>query len=278
MAILTKPSHGHPNVAAMSFLAAGFCLALWWTWINATGQVDTMHNYLYGAAIGALPVLGGIVGFKRSRAWGGWGSAMGKATLLLGSGLFTWGVGTLVFAYYNIYGGVEVPYPSLADAAYIVSWPLWAAGVFQMARATGARFSLREGWGKGMAVAVPAAIAALSYYLLIVVARGGELDFAQDALKVFFDLAYPIGDLVILTMAALVFGLSWKYLGGRFKVPVLVVLSGFVLNYAADFSFSLTTTLETFYVANWVDLLFTSTMVVLSIGVALLDPEATYDA
>lgn len=274
----THPSHARPNVATMIFLLASLCLAAWWMWINVSGLVDTMSNYLYGAAIGVLPVAGGLVGLKRSRTWGGWGSAMGKATCLLGAGLITWGAGTLIFAYYNIFGGVEVPYPSLADAAYIVSWPLWTAGVLQMAHATGARFSLRKMEGKLLLVLVPLLIAALSYYLLIVVARGGSLDFAQEFSKVFFDLAYPIGDIVILTVAALVYGLSWKYLGGRYKVPVLVVLGGFVLNYASDFSFSLTTTLETFYVANWVDLLFTSTMAVLSIGVALLDPETHHDA
>jgi len=266
------------NLATRLFVYAYIMLAAWWVLLNVGGEFETLNNYLYGAAIGVLPVLGGLVGLKRSRDWGGRKSAMGRATMLLGLGLITWGIGTLIFAYYNIYSNIEVPYPSLADVAYIISWPLWVLGVIQMAQATGAMFSLKRVGGRLQLVLIPLLISAFSYYLLIVVARGGALDLTQDFWKVFFDLAYPIGDIVILTAASLVFGLSWKYLGGRYKVPVLVVLSGFVLNYAADFSFSLTTTLGTFQVSNWVDFLFTSTMAVLAIGVSMLDSETGHEA
>ena len=112
----------------------------------------------------------------------------------------------------------------------------------------------------------------VSYYLLITVARGGELDLSSGIVKVFFDLAYPIGDVVILSFALLIYGLSFKYLGGRYRYAILMLVTGFVLNYFADFAFSWTTTTETFYVAGWVDLLFMAAMTALSIGVVGLNP------
>ena len=116
-----------------------------------------------------------------------------------------------------------------------------------------------------------------SYYLLIVIARGGSLDFSDSgALKIFFDLAYPIGDIVILTLATLVYGLSFKYFGGQFKFGIYILLLGFILNYFADFAFSYTTTVETFYPGGAADLLFTMAMIALSYGTNYLDSRITH--
>src|SRR3989344_2656104 len=75
---------------------------------------------------------------------------------------------------------------------------------------------------------------AISYYLLVNVARGGavltdydtELSPLLNNLKLFFDLAYPIGDIVILALSVLIYGLSFQYLGGRFKLPIILILLG----------------------------------------------------
>lgn len=246
---------------------------IWWLEIFFTGSRDTPQNYYYGALLGLIPLVGGVAGLALSRKWGSLKSALGRSVLFLSLGLITWGIGTLIFAYYNIALDVEVPYPSLADVAYIVSWPLWALGVVSLSKATGAQFGLRTTSGKIGLLLIPLFVIVLSYYLLVVVARGG-FDFEESAgLKIFFDLAYPVGDVVILTLATLVYGLSLKYFGGKFKLAVYLILLGFVLNYLADFSFSYTTTLETFYVAGWVDLLFTTAMAALALGVNTLDPE-----
>ncbi len=241
--------------------------------MNNSGYMDTSMNYLFGLVYGLIPLCGGLIGLKRSEAWGGSGSSMGKALRYLSLGLIAWACGGLVWAYYNFFGGVEVPYPSLADVAYIVSWPLWAAGVVCLSKATGAKFSLSKTKGKALLFAVPVIISLVSYYLLIVIARGGALDLTGGALKVFFDLAYPIGDIVILTLSVLIYGLSVDYLGGKFKRPAELIMLGFVLNYVSDMAFSWTTTMETFFVGNWVDLLFMTTMFVLSFGVVSLDPD-----
>ena len=131
--------------------------------------------------------------------------------------------------------------------------------------------------GKFFLFIVPVVIILLSYYLLFIVARGGLIDTSSGSLKLFFDLAYPIGDIVILTIALLVYGLSSRYLGGIFKTPILIIICGFIANYIADFSFSFTTTNGTFFVASWVDLVFLTTMFILSFGVSLFDPALLVD-
>jgi len=247
---------------------------LWWIEIFLTGARDTQQNYLFGVLIGVLPLFGGIGGLILSSKWGTLSSAIGRSIFFLSLGLITWSLGTLIFAYYNLVLLVEVPYPSLADAAYIISWPLWVVGVINLSKGTGAKFGLRSSRGKVLLFAAPLIAIVVSYYLLVVVARGGVFDFTESGVvKIFFDLAYPIGDVVILTVATLIYGLSFRYFGGQFKIPIYIILAGFILNYLSDFSFSYTTTLETFYVASWVDLLFLSTMFFLALGVNSLDAK-----
>lgn len=253
-------------------------MCFWWLSINIGQLENTMQNFAFGFVFGLIPLVGGIKGLMNARGWGSFGSVMGRATTLLSLGLLSWSLGSLIWAYYNFFGAVEVPYPSWADVAYIVSWPLWAWGAIELSRATGAKFSLRKRGGKLVLLAIPAFVIAASYYLLVVVARGGELVAGDGGmLKTFFDLAYPVGDIVILSLSLVIFGLSLKYFGGKYQTPILLLLAGFVINYLADFAFSWTTLTGTFFVASWVDFLFMSAMTALAMGVIGLSPNVSFD-
>lgn len=260
-----------PSFYPMFIVAIFVVMVIWWIFINANGLVGTSQNFYFGALLGVLPIAGSIFGFLNARKWGNFKSAIGQAIWLISLGLLTWGIGTLIFAYYNIVLQVEVPYPSIADSAYILSWPLWIFGMIRLSKATGAKYGLRLSGGKLILLAVPALVVLISYYLLVFVAREGVIVFTDvEKYKLFFDLAYPLGDVVILTVALLIYGLSFKYLGGIYKKSIYMILASFVLMYFADFAFSYTTTVDTFYTANWVDLLFTVTFFTLSVGVALM--------
>lgn len=242
-------------------------------WIAFRGISNTNENFLYGALEGVLPVLGGIFGLVNQKRWGSLKSSMGKSVFFLSIGSIFWGLGTLVFAYYNIVLKVNVPYPSLADAFYIISWPLWFVAMVYLSRATGAKFELRRSLGKYILFLIPIIIIAVSYYLLIVVARQGIVVNAGDSpVTTFFDLAYPIGDLVILTTTLLIYGLSFRYLGGFFKSSIIIVLVGFVLNYFGDFAFVYYTTKGTYFVGDWIDLIYTTAFFFLAFGACLIDP------
>lgn len=271
-----------------SLFIAGFfvCLLLMWFSGSLTtspydlpdgvplfiGGVPTApYSFIFAFLYGLIPLYGGIIGLQKSRKWGMFGSKMGKAVFFLSLGLFTWGFGELIWSYYNFFLNQDIPYPSLADASFILSWPLWGIGTFYLSHATGVKYGLKKISGRFQLVILPIIAAAISYYLLVVVARGGSFTFEGGFAKVFFDLAYPIGDVVILTMAFLVYGLSFQYLGGRFKFPVLVLLSGFVVNYMADFGFSYTTTTGSFYNGSWVDLLFATAVFLLSFAINSFD-------
>lgn len=252
--------------------------AVWWLSLTISGIRSQPPNYWYQVMLAIIPLVGGVFGLLNARAWGWLSSRVGRATFFLAAGLLTWGLGQCYWSYATISGFEEIPYPSLADVGYIISWPLWTAGVINLALAAGAKFSLKER-SKVEALAIAAivalAVSAVSYYLLIVVAKGGNLDFSYglDA-KTFFDLAYPIGDVIILTITALTFTLLLRYLGGTYKTAVLTIMCGYVLNYLTDFTFSYTTTAGEYFNGHYVDMMFPTVMTVLALGLTWLAPPS----
>lgn len=257
------------KIVIVSFLI----MLLWWVFINLNNLQNVNQNFLYGAGLGLISVIGAVVGILNAKKWGFFKSSMGKAVLFLSIGLLTWGIGTLLFAYYNMFLQVDIPYPSFADLFYIISWPLWALSIFHLSKATGARFQLNNSVGKLLVVIVPIIAIVFSYYILIIVARDGVVVSSTNPLKTFFDLVYPIGDVVILTATLLIYTLSFNFLGGFFKWPIILILLGFAFNYISDFNFVFGVTKGTYFVANWVDLLYTVSFFLLGLGVSMADPN-----
>jgi len=254
------------NKKALFIIFFYILLVVWWVLISIFHLRDTIYNTSFAFAYGLIPIIVAVFGFQELKRWGFLKSSMGKAILFISFGLLTWGIGEMIWSYYNFFLLVEVPYPSLADVSFILSWPLWTVGTIYLSFATGVKYELKNLSGKLQILIIPFIVIILSYYLLVVVARQNVFEFDSDILKLFFDLAYPVWDVIILTISIIIYGLSFKLLGGKYKYPILIILFGFVINYFADMGFSYTTTLGIHYNGNWVDLLFATAMFLLGLG------------
>lgn len=253
-----------------------FLMIIFWLGIQMSDIKNLKINLMWGIGINFIPTFGSLFGLYTSKHWGGIKSAVGKAIIFLSFGTLSWAIGNWIWAYYNFFLSNEIPYPSLADVGYILAIPLWAFGIFSLSKATGARVSLRKLGGRVFFVLLPVVATIFSYYFLFVIARKSTFDWQNASiLKMFFDLAYPVGDWVILTLSFLIWGLSLKYLGGRYKWPVFITLLGFVVMFLADFSFSYTTTINTYFNGSYPDLLFAFAMFVISFGIVSFDTKET---
>ncbi len=241
-----------------------FVLVLWWVTIILSKSVGTQVNYMYGLSFSLLPLIGGVLGLCTSNEWGFLKSLFGKSIFFISLGLITWSLGGVIWSYYNLVLNIEVPYPSIADLAYVISWPLWSIGVFFLSKATGAKFGFKNAFGKLTVLISILVSLSLTYFLIVQLANKGQWDFSGGFSQILFSFAYPLGDIVILALALVIYGLSFKYLGGKYRLPISLLLFGFILNYISDMAFSYTTAAETFYTGSWVDLLFTITFFVLS--------------
>jgi len=236
-------------------------------------KANTQYGYIFNLLYGFLPFFGGILGISIAKRWGMFKSSMGKAIFFLSMGSFIWSIGAFIWAYYNFVVHAAVPYPGFSDVAWIACYPFWGLGVFYLGQAMYIKLGLRKVSGKLFIIILPIIVVASSWYFLVDIARGGSITSGGGLLKVFFDIAYPTGDVLILTLAFLIFGFSFLSLGGRYKWPIILILFGFLFQYLADFAFSYTTTINTYYNGDWVDLLYATSLFILSFGLTLLDND-----
>ena len=250
---------------------SGFYVVIvaFWAVLLLTDHKSGSLNYWYSFLFGLIPLIGGLIGMFKASIWGGLKSALGKAIFFISLGLLLWGLGETVWSYYNFFKGVPAPYPSLADIGFAPSIFFWILGTAYLSRATGALLVLKRSWkAKVLVVAVPLILLIPSYYLQVHVAREGVLvPDGETTLKAVLDIAYPFGDFLALLFAALVALLSYRYFGGIYRRAVYYLLAGLAVMYFADSVFSYTTTKGTYYNADWGDLLLTTGLYLLTVGV-----------
>lgn len=227
----------------------------------------TFWNYIWNLWIGFIPFGGGIVALFIAKSWGMYKTQIGRAVLFISLGLISWGVGNIIWTYYNLFQNISVPYPSLADLGYLPSYFLWTIGVINLPHALGGKLYFSNRYGKILLMFIPLCVLALSYFLIVSIMKTGFIFSSSGSpLKLFFDIAYPAGDVVILT-CALVIGISFKFFGGKYKLSMYTILLGFCFMYVADFLFSYSTTVNIYYNGSPLDIFFFIALSLLTFGI-----------
>jgi hypothetical protein len=254
----------------LSFISGLYvALVYWWLILYFGGSVGELQNYLWVILLTCIPIIGGINGLFIARSWGGWNTIFGRGIALLSLGLVGWSLGDIVWSFYNIVLKVEVPYPSFADVGFFSIVPFWFIGMIYIARAGGARFQLRDKRGKALVIFIPVVVFIVSYYLFL----NGKAISGDSVLATFFNIAYPLGDMLTASAALSAWILMKRFLGGRMRLPIIILICGFLFQYLADLSFSYASTDGTYYNADWIDLFYLTSQFVVSVGVALLSPK-----
>jgi hypothetical protein len=149
----------------------------------------------------AAALLCGVHGFRRGRERAAW--------LLLGLGLLLWGFG---IAYFTIlqWDLKVIPTPSPADGFSLAVYPPWYAGLFLLFRA-------RVG-AVGWRVAVDGLIGALGMGAIAaaIVFEAVLHNVEGSAAAVITNLAYPVGDLLLLSLVVGVMVVGGRRMVGTF--------------------------------------------------------------
>ncbi len=254
------------NILQKILLVYFIGLFLFWCNLHFILKSETsFYNYFFSFLFSLVPLVCGFFGMFFSKSWGWLKSSVGRSVFFVSLGSFCWGAGSMGWSYYNFFKNVSMPYPSWADVGFLAASLFWIIGAINLSKPSGARSGSKHANGKVLLLLIPTVVIAFSYYFLVTVARGGVLTSSlNDYLKLFFDLAYPISDVIILTISLIIFSLSMKYLGGKYKITILTLLMGFVAMYFADFTFSYTTTIGTFFNGDFGDLLFATALFLIS--------------
>jgi two-component system, cell cycle response regulator len=184
---------------------------------------------------GSLICLAAVARHRRER--GAW--------LLIGLGLLLWAAGDLVWTLW-LNNLDDPPYPSVADVLYLGSYASIYPGILLLLRAR-VRPIRPAQWLDGMVggLAAAAVVSALVFPALAGLTEGSTLDVA-------FNLAYPVCDILQLTLIVMAFGLNrW-----RFDRSWLLLGLGQLANVVADSIFSYQEAVGTYVAGSWVDTLW----------------------
>jgi two-component system, cell cycle response regulator len=136
------------------------------------------------------------------------------AWAVMGMGLMAWAAGEVAWTLFYA-GNEDPPYPSVADVLYLSFYPASYTSLLLLARSRTDSFRSSL-WLDGAiaALTVAAVIATLVFQPIVDATSGGPAEIAVN-------LAYPVGDLLLLGLVVAVFGLNgwrpdpvWLLLGG----------------------------------------------------------------
>ena len=196
-----------------------------------------------------------MIGLERARFFG-LRSALGKALLFISLASLAWGLGTLVMLYHDAVLQIETPpFPFLADMFYLAAFPLYLYGLYMLLKNI-----------SRIDVKVAANLAALPVILLLLyILIQGRFAHGTSLLGL-LGIVYPIGDAIILSFALVILGMIR---GSRLSRPVGIMCIAFMIQIFADLFFIATVSMGTYYVGNWVEMLYAIRFMALGAGMYL---------
>ncbi len=155
----------------------------------------------------------------------------GRVLLYISSGLLLWFIAESIWVFLDFFS-FEKPYPSIADAFFILAYPLFFIGLIKEARIG------KINWKSNRLIPL---ISTASVLGLIVFYFGiyAAYDPAADALSNLFSIFYGIGDLFLILVGVIILSLAMDYKKGKLFVPWLSIMLGFLSILVADIFFSI---------------------------------------
>ena len=160
---------------------------------------------------------------------------IGKVYASLAIGLVLWFIAEVIWSYYEVVMGIEIPTPSPADALWLIGYAPFMYYIFRMFRF----FNRSPNRYDVIIVSIAAAI-----YLIFIIDAALEVsDFsAQNSIiKFFVNIAYPILDVILIVPAALmILDSARKDDGGRRSgklVSIPWIFLSFIIITIADSGF-----------------------------------------
>ncbi|HEU4346344.1 MAG TPA: EAL domain-containing protein [Actinoplanes sp.] len=204
-------------------MVATFALVLS-TGVGGPGISQTISNLglCVAAVSAALAVLLRARSFRGRMRWG-WA--------LIGLGVLAWGLGQAAWVYLESFRGDEVPFPSQADLGYLGMVVLTPAGLLILPSAAQALANRARSVLDGLMVAT--ALVLIAWIIIVdpLINAGSD-----SALALAISLAYPLGDVVIVTIV--VYMLALQRQQGRNFAQLALVGAGIVAFAVSDIGYA----------------------------------------
>ncbi len=227
---------GELIVAIVAVLWSG-----WLVWGSGTPSTQTVSNL----GLMAMPFAVTVACLRRALRLRG---SLRHSWILLGASCGAWGLGQTIWTIYETGLGRQVPFPSWADAGYLAAVPLAVAGLLVMPAAA-------QSMAGFLRIALDGVMVALALFCTSWILVLGPLFDAggDDLLSTILGLAYPVGDVVTITM--LIFALLRARHGGDAgRQPLYLLGLGLTGIALADSGFVYLTSLTSYTSGSFIDI------------------------
>lgn len=271
---MTPPARpAHPTGATAIRLAIGVVLfggtlvVALYDWAGIGGP--ELESLLNGAVYDAVIVSAGLACLLR--AWDAGAGRERAAWLLIAAAVLSW-AGAEIYWTAQIDGNPTAPYPSPADIGYLAFYPLAAAGLVLLVTSSAQQLDWRL-WVDGLIAALgTAALGAAIVFEFVVERTSGS------ALEVATTLAYPLGDIAMLSLVIGVVALTrW-----RPGITWTLLLLGLGTMAFADIAYTLQTNGVGVLDGNWVEPFYLLAAAFIGAvawqrAIAAIQPEARFE-
>ena len=185
-------------------------------------------------AVTAVDDIGEAVAALVAAAACGWASlrTLGRLRLawtLIAISAASWGIGEVIWSIYEVGLGVAVPFPSLADVAFLTAVPFAIAGVLAFSTQERGTSTHWRVWLDGSIIVISLTVAGWAMGLREVYLLSGD-----SIANRLIGLAYPLGDVLVITALVLAIRRATSRQTGR----MLLLLGGLLANSVADSTFA----------------------------------------
>jgi diguanylate cyclase (GGDEF)-like protein/PAS domain S-box-containing protein len=215
---------GWPRLCLVVAAIAAVFGAVLSTGVGGPQVSQTLSNV--GLCLGAVSAA--VACLFRARRFTGrmrWGWA------LIGLGVLSWGLGQACWVYLESFRGDEVPFPSQADIGYLGMVLLTPAGLLILPSAQQALANRARSVLDGLMVAASLVLMAWIFVVEPLIKQGGD-----SVLALYISLAYPLGDVVIVTIV--VYMLALQRQRGRNFGHLALVGAGIVAFAVSDIGYA----------------------------------------
>ncbi|WP_189078145.1 putative bifunctional diguanylate cyclase/phosphodiesterase [Mangrovihabitans endophyticus] len=156
---------------------------------------------------------------------------IGLGWTFLGLGVLAWGLGGVCWWYLESVRGVQVPFPSVADVGYLGMVLLTPTGLLIVSGTRQRPAVLVRSLLDGLMIAVSLMLVAWIFVFGPLIEAG-----ADTSLALAISLAYPLGDVVILTLVAYMLARHRRH--GHARVPLVLVATGAIAFALSDMGYA----------------------------------------
>jgi diguanylate cyclase (GGDEF)-like protein len=219
-----------------------------WLGLGGAGLDSAAEGWVYDSVVLAAGLACLVRASQVERERGAW--------LAIGAAVLCWAAAEIYWTA-AILDDPSAPYPSLADAGYLLYYPLAATGLVMLIRARAHELDWRL-WADGLIAGLgTAALGATLVFDFVAEQAGGT------TIQVATTLAYPLGDILMLALVVGVISLTRWHPGRTWSL----LLAGLAALAVADAAYTLQTNGAQLPGGNWTDPIYL-------IGAVFLGAEA----